>query len=225
MKKRLLLNILISLALTLSCRQSSSNEIPNGITQNNNAASITEENNNFQNGDIIFQTSKSSQSIAIQKATNSRYSHMGVIYQEGHKFYVFEAVQPVKMTPLQEWIDRGVDKHYVVKRLKGHKTILTKNNLLVLKMAGKKYEGKDYDLFFEWSDEKIYCSELVWKMYKESLGIEIGKLQKLKDFDLSDAIVQSKIRERYGDNIPQEEIVISPEAMFVSNKLMTVIER
>ncbi len=34
----------------------------------------------FQNGDIIFQESKSSQSKAIQLATNSRYSHMGIIY-------------------------------------------------------------------------------------------------------------------------------------------------
>ena len=33
----------------------------------------------IKNGDIIFQTSKSSQSKAIQLATNSKYSHMGII--------------------------------------------------------------------------------------------------------------------------------------------------
>ncbi|MBL4670033.1 MAG: hypothetical protein JKY30_12325 [Flavobacteriales bacterium] len=37
--------------------------------------------NNIQNGDIIFQISKSSQSKAIQLATNSKYSHMGIIYK------------------------------------------------------------------------------------------------------------------------------------------------
>ena len=35
----------------------------------------------FQNGDIIFQTSQSAQSKAIQLATNSRYSHVGIILE------------------------------------------------------------------------------------------------------------------------------------------------
>jgi hypothetical protein len=38
-----------------------------------------------------------------------------------------------------------------------------------MKEAGKLYEGKPYDLYFEWNDEIIYCSELVWKIYKNAL--------------------------------------------------------
>jgi len=56
----------------------------------------------LKSGDIIFQTSKSSQSIAIQRATKSKYSHMGIIYKEGKNTYVYEAVQPVKLTPLKK---------------------------------------------------------------------------------------------------------------------------
>lgn len=63
--------------------------------------------NTFQNGDIIFQTSKSSQSKAIQLATNSKYSHMGIIYETDGQFFVYEAVQPVKLTKLNDWIKRG----------------------------------------------------------------------------------------------------------------------
>ena len=33
-----------------------------------------------RNGDIIFQTSESAQSTAIQLATHSPYSHMGIVY-------------------------------------------------------------------------------------------------------------------------------------------------
>jgi hypothetical protein len=33
-----------------------------------------------RNGDILFQISRSSQSAAIQLATRSRYSHMGIVY-------------------------------------------------------------------------------------------------------------------------------------------------
>ena len=43
----------------------------------------------IQNGDLIFQTSTSSQSKAIQLATNSKYSHVGIIYILEGKKYVF----------------------------------------------------------------------------------------------------------------------------------------
>ncbi|MEZ4892959.1 MAG: YiiX/YebB-like N1pC/P60 family cysteine hydrolase [Saprospiraceae bacterium] len=55
----------------------------------------------------------------------SKYSHCGIVYRESGKFYVFEAVQPVKTTPLGEWIARGENGHYVVKRLKNADQILT----------------------------------------------------------------------------------------------------
>src|SRR6185436_16779752 len=77
------------------------------------------------NGDIIFHTSRSSQSVAVQRATGSRYSHMGVILFREGKPFVFEAVSPVKHTPLAEWIKRGEGGHYVVKRLKEASAVLT----------------------------------------------------------------------------------------------------
>ncbi len=82
--------------------------------------------------------------------------------------------------------------------------------------------GKDYDLAFGWSDDKIYCSELVWKIYQRATGIEVGKIQKLKEFDLSNDAVKQKMKERYGNNIPMNETVISPGAIFDSELLMTV---
>jgi uncharacterized protein YcfL len=46
----------------------------------------------LKDGDIIFQTSQSAQSKAIQAATHSKYSHCGIIYKEGSNYFVFEAV-------------------------------------------------------------------------------------------------------------------------------------
>ena len=37
---------------------------------------------NLQTGDIIFQTSNSNQSKAIQLATHSKYSHVGILYKK-----------------------------------------------------------------------------------------------------------------------------------------------
>lgn len=179
----------------------------------------------LKNGDIIFQTSLSEQSKAIQLATKSKYSHCGLIYKDGNDFFVFEAVQPVKRTPLDQWIARGQDGKYVIKRLKNADQVLTSATLQKMKQISKNFSGKNYDLTFEWTDDKMYCSELVWKIYHRALGIKIGKLQKLSDFDLTHASVQQKIKERYKDNIPFSELVISPAAIYESNLLRTVLEK
>ena len=176
----------------------------------------------FQNGDIIFQTSQSNQSKAIQLATNSKYSHMGIIYNENGQLYVYEAVGPVKLTPIKEWIKRGENSEYVVKRIRNADEILNPEVLQKMKRIGEKYKGKPYDIYFQWSDDKIYCSELVWKMYKKGANIEIGELEKLESFDLTHETVKAKMKERYGDNIPLDEIVISPAQMFDSELLITI---
>ena len=178
--------------------------------------------NQIKNGDLIFQTSVSKQSKAIQLATKSKYSHCGIIYQNGKEFYVFEAIQPVKLTLLKTWINRGKDGKYVIKRLISSDKVLTSIVISKMKNIGERYKGKNYDLTFDWSDDKIYCSELIWKIYKEATGLEIGKLQKLKDFDLTNPLVSTKMRERYGNNIPLNEPVISPGAIFNSDLLITV---
>jgi hypothetical protein len=182
------------------------------------------QNTTFRDGDIIFQTSRSDQSKAIQLATNSRYSHMGIIYKMADQYYVYEAVQPVKLTRMDAWIKRGENSRYVIKRLKNSEAILTSENLNKMKRIGERFKGKDYDIYFEWSDDKIYCSELVWKIYKEAFKIEIGQLQNLRDFDLSSDVVKEKMLQRYGDHIPLDEPVISPASMFDSDKSETVFD-
>jgi len=158
-------------------------------------------------GDIIVQTSRSSQSLAIEKATHSRYSHMGVIFKRDGKPYVLEASATVRFTPLNEWIAHGKDGAYVVKRLR---TELTQAQIDKLRKAARPLEGRSYDLTFEWSDARIYCD------------VEIGKLQRLADFDLSDPAVRAKMKERYGSDVPMDEAVISPGAMCDSPLLQVV---
>lgn len=175
-----------------------------------------------RDGDIIFQTSQSRQSIAVQKATKSPYSHMGIVYVRDGRAVVFEGVGPVKSTPLGEWTARGKDGRFVVKRLKDAGKLLTTDTLKRMRNEGKKIEGKPYDSYFEWSDERIYCSELVWKVYQRGAGIELGKLQKMDDFDLSAPEVKDKIKERFGDKPPLSEKVIAPVTIFDMPLLVTV---
>ncbi len=179
----------------------------------------------FRDGDIIFQKSLSRQCKAVQIATNSPYSHCGIIYNNDGELFVFEAIQPVKITPFDEWIARGEKEHYVVKRLKNAEQILTQDVIERMRKEGNQMMDKNYDITFEWSDDKIYCSELVWKLYKRAAGIEVGKLEKLGDFNLSDKTVQTIIKERYGNNVPLNETVISPKSIFDSELLLTVVTK
>jgi uncharacterized protein YycO len=176
-------------------------------------------------GDIIFQTSKSGQSLAIQLATHSKFSHCGILFKDSTGWYVLEAVQPVKKTSLKEWISHGDEGHYWVRRLKTASETLTPQVLSAMKQIGSTFTGKNYDLYFGWSDERIYCSELVWKIYKRAANLEVGKLQKLKEFDLTSPAVQKKMKERYGNEVPMEELVISPGKIYDSDLLVTVLEK
>jgi len=173
-------------------------------------------------GDIIFHTSRSSQSLAVQQATHSRYSHMGIVFVQDGAPFVFEAVQSAKFTPLAAWIRRGEGGHYVAKRLRNADHVLTASNVTRLAAEAKKLEGKKYDLYFEWSDERMYCSDLVWKIYQRATGLQIGRTQQLRDFDLSSPAVKEKIQQRWRGSPPLNETVVSPIAMFQSDQLVTV---
>ena len=178
----------------------------------------------FKNGDIIFQTSQSKQCEAVKIATNSRFSHCGIIFIENGKTYVYEAVQPVKMTLLEDWINQGKGAKYAVKRLKNSDKILTKEVLQKMKTYAKSMNNKDYDLYFEWSDEKIYCSELVCKIYKKGANIELCSTKKLKDFNLDNPIVKNIMKERYGNKIPYNEAVVAPSQLYESNLVETIFD-
>ena len=176
----------------------------------------------LRDGDLIFHTSLSAQSQAIQLATHSLWSHCGILYQHDGQWQVFEAVQPVKLTPLADWVAWGKDGHFVIKRLRDAETALTPAALARLKAAGQPMLGHNYDLYFGWSDDRIYCSELIWKVYERGLGRRLGQLRQLRDFDLSHPAVQAKLQERYGNQLPLSETVISPVSIFNSPELVTV---
>ena len=104
-----------------SCHEAKS-EKPNSPIKDKSPREVKEP---FREGDILFQVSTSGQGKAIQLATNSPYSHCGILFKDNNEWMVFEGVQPVKKTPLTEWIKRGQNNIVVSKRLKNADHILT----------------------------------------------------------------------------------------------------
>ena len=174
-------------------------------------------------GDIIFQKSQSSQSAAIQEASGSPWSHVGLVVKNNGQTYVAEAVQPVRLTPLDQFIARGRGKEFIIKRFAFFDSEKMTPNLYAVI---KKYIGKDYDIYFEFSDDRIYCSELIYKVFKEVTGQEVGTVQKFKDMRLDGPYVQKLIQERLtsiGKALNPEEPIITPISQLKGDNMMMIM--
>jgi hypothetical protein len=189
------------------------------------AVRSTAATDSFRDGDIVFHVSRSAQSLAVQRATRSKYSHMGMVVHRDGKPHVLEAAVRVKYTPLHEFLERGEHGHYVVKRLREADEVFSGGARGRLLSVASTFVGKPYDPTFEWSDERIYCSELIWKIYERSLGLRLGELKRLADFSLDDHAVKKKLHERYGARVPLDENVIAPVDIFEFDGLDVVATR
>jgi hypothetical protein len=134
--------------------------------------SQTEPIKDIREGDVIFQTSQSQQSPLIQIATQSTISHCGIIIIKDGKPYVLETLKTLVLTPLDKFIARGKDGKYWLKR----------SNKENIKIKYGSYLGKPYDLAFKFDNDKFYCSELIYDIYKNQLGIELCEPQKVSDY-------------------------------------------
>ena len=124
----------------------------------------------YQVGDIIMQRDAfKGGGGAIQMMTLSPYNHVGIVVERGGKKYVAEAIGRVTYTPVEQYIRRG--EGYKVLRSSTDLTPKQKRQIL---SAVHKYKGKRYDASVSWSDEKMYCSELVFKVY-EDVGIQLKR--------------------------------------------------
>jgi hypothetical protein len=124
----------------------------------------------YQVGDIIMQRDpfKGGGGV-LQMMTLSPYNHIGVVIERNGRKYVAEAIGRVSYTPIDAYINRGVG----YKILRPSKA-LTPTQKKELSKAIHVYKGKRYDPAVSWSDDKMYCSELVFKGY-EDIGIQLKR--------------------------------------------------
>ncbi|MFN5183332.1 MAG: YiiX family permuted papain-like enzyme [Bacteroidota bacterium] len=198
----ILVGIFFISTLQLSCQYSNSNS-PNVA--------------NLKNGDVIFQVSTSGQGKAIQLATGSKLTHCGIVFIENGVPIVYHAVDPVQKTKAKDFIARGENGKYWVKRLNRK---LSDEEIKKMKEYAVLQLGKRYDLRFMWSDNKMYCSEYVWKIYNKGTGISVGSPKKLKEYSTDNPITQGIMKKRYGKNVPWEESMISPGDIFSCKELV-----
>lgn len=177
----------------------------------------------LKTGDIVFQATGGEQCKAVSEATSSRFTHCGVVFEQGGKLMVIEAVQPVSITPLEAFIARSSPGTFHARRLKQ-----APDSAKIEHAREWAYltVGKDYDLGFQWSDEKLYCSELVWKLYREA-GVTLCDPRPFRDYALEGPRMTSVIQQRYGSlaELPLDEPAVAPSDLAKSPHLVEVPQR
>jgi hypothetical protein len=173
-------------------------------------------------GDIVFQNRNFNHSKEIQRLTHSKWNQLGIIFDIHNEWYVFESSDQVRFVRLSEWIDKGEEGKYVVKRLKNYDKILTDTVMSTMKILANDFLNRNYDIFYSWDDDNLYNSELVYKIYERPTGIKLAKLESLRDLDFSNPDVYRLMKIKYGDVIPKDSMIISPQAIFDSDQLTTV---
>lgn len=185
------------------------------------SASARNQKQVLQVGDLIFHKSVSDQSKALTEATESEWTHVGLLAQYQNQWFVAEAIGPVKMTPLNEFIRRGKNNEFRIYRFKhfNPQTMTQKLYSAIQKL------NKPYDIFFEFSNERTYCSELVYKAMLQVTGHEVGTIQKMKDMRLDGPYVKELIAQRLtetGRELNPEEPIITPISQMNEKDLILI---
>ena len=148
----------------------------------------------IQEGDLIFYKGLSSQVPAINEASGSSWSHVGVLFKdEKGDWVVWEAVQPVGVNPLESFVSRArqskdrKDPLVAVYRLNRDKLKMSEEDfhqcLDKVKKRLKPHLGKDYNGRFLWNTTSLYCSQFVWEGF-QACGINIGTLENTSDLNI-----------------------------------------
>jgi len=160
-----------------------------------------------QVGDVLFQALPKGVDLveAIEGVTGSNYSHCGVVVKdESGNWQVFESIKLVGPVSLESWTNRGRGRKFAAYRLKDENA----TEIPKLLAALPKYAMRPYDVRYRMDDDFIYCSELIYKAYRDATGKPLGKLIRLGDMNWRPYV--ATIRKYEGGPPPLDRKMITP---------------
>lgn len=171
----------------------------------------------LESGDLVFETSSSSQSWAIQWATRSRWSHVGIVDVAPDGVFVVEALGKVSRTPWKAWRRRALREGEV---LVLRPRAVPRGQRTAAVAHAKAFLGRRYDPRFGWGDDRIYCSELVVKAYERAAGMSLGRRERLGELRLFG--IRGAIEERWGGPVPERLVLVTPASIAEDRRLARV---
>lgn len=125
----------------------------------------------LREGDILFIETTSFQSKYIKMGMLSIWSHCGIAVNTPEGVQIMEADTTVRILPVEKFVAKSVGGKYIIKR---------PEQQLREPIDQQKWLGRWYDLAFRLDNEEVYCSELVWLIYKEQ-GIELCPTKRINE--------------------------------------------
>jgi len=172
-----------------------------------------------EEGDLIFQALPLDDDLieAIEGVTESNYSHVGVLLNRDGIWTVIEASRPgVIYTPFEEWKTKGRNERWAAYRLKA----AYREHIPQFRTELEAHIGKPYDFKYELSEDKLYCSGLVYHAWMSSTGQEMGKLTRVGDMNWKP--YRATIEKYNNAPVPLDQQVISPIELSKAGQLEKV---
>jgi hypothetical protein len=185
--------------------------------------SCTQENESFQEGDILFQDGDCGDFCdAIRKVTQGYngmdFSHNGLLKQERGGWYVIEAIgKGVSKTPLDEFLSRNVNEQGEPKVMVGRLKSEFRPLIPIAIKEAEKHLGKPYDSAFDFDNDAYYCSELIHFAFKVANGGQGLFTPKPMTYNDPETGLLFPIWESYFENlgipVPEGEMGLNPGGM------------
>jgi hypothetical protein len=167
----------------------------------------------LKDGDIVFQHWLGKLGSVIADVTDSPLSHCGMVVHRKGEPWVIEAVGPVRYISFKKWLRQGDRGYFMQMRVKEASERQIANAIEV----AESMLGRPYDIQYELDDEKIYCSELVYKAYERGAEIEVGDKEALRDLKWRPH--EKFIRVLAGGELPLDRVMVTPVSIARHSRL------
>lgn len=185
-------------------------------------------------GDLVFVAVPSdreaaagsmSEAISLSTGRGLNIIHVAVAVRDRNGLQILDASpeRGVRMRPLRQFLDDfrfadGTPAEFIIKRVKGGFDA----DAAILRACS--HLGKDYDFAYMPTDEKLYCSELIYESYLDSDGEHVFEAAPMNFLDENGELPPywKELFGKPGSCVPQGEAGTNPADMFLSDRLETV---
>ncbi len=136
----------------------------------------------IHNGDIIFRngTDEVSRAARTMNRADTSYSHCGLVFIENDTVFVYHALggsynpsQKLRRDPIDSFCTPKDHDRFALYRYNMNNVMIEK---LATTVSGYYKAGLRFDLYFNFfSDDKMYCSEFVFKSLNKAYGGSLNK--------------------------------------------------
>lgn len=175
----------------------------------------------LKEGDLIFSSIDLLICRQVARETGSWCSHVGFVIKENNQWVVVESKVPfVCKTPLRKFLQRTRNGQVMVRRLKQP---ITAEQVEKLKQLTSEHIGTLYHPGFDFDSDRLFCSKLVYLVYKDAVGVRLGEILTLKTLLNQNPQASSGLWHCwYFGFVPWQRLTLTPASQIVDTQLNTI---